>query len=217
VKIVCISDTHLAHTKHHIEVPDGDVLIHAGDATFNGTHVEVAAFSDWFASHPHRHKLFVPGNHDRGFEIAEGLMRRYLDPGITYLRDSGVEIDGLKFWGSPWQPEFCSWAFNLPRGKRLAEKWAMIPDNTDVLITHGPPMGVLDRVWMDGHVGCKDLMNRVLQVKPALHVFGHIHVGYGIKKVGDTIFANAATCNQDYRPINAPLVIEADFSRALSL
>lgn len=208
MRIVCISDTHLAHVKHHIEVPDGDVLIHAGDATFQGTNLEVAAFSDWFSAFPHNRKLFIPGNHDVRFEERERDAQNYLHWNITYLRDSGVTINGLNFWGSPWQPEFCNWAFNLKRGKALREKWALIPDNTDVLVTHGPPMGIRDTVERGERVGCRDLMDRVLKVKPKLHVFGHIHTGYGITKFHDITFVNASTCNSQYEPINKPIVID---------
>jgi len=97
-----------------------------------------------------------------------------------YLENSGVEIDGVKFWGSPWQPEFFNWAFNLPRGRRLAEIWALIPDDTEVLITHTPPYGILDRVDSGEHVGCEDLRRALQRVKPKVHVFGHIHEDRGV-------------------------------------
>lgn len=127
-------------------------------------------------------------------------------------------IDGVKFWGSPWQPEFCNWAFNLSRGIKLKEKWDLIPADTNVLITHGPPMGILDNVTkFNGHtgeleiqhVGCVDLYNRVMELKSLqLHVFGHLHDGYGKQKINKTIFVNASICTEEYKPTNAPIVVE---------
>ncbi len=147
-RIVCLSDTH--NCNERIEVPDGDILIHAGDATTVGTHEQIRRFSDWFASLPHPHKVFVAGNHDWLFEKDNDSARSLLDPAIVYLQDSAIEIDGLKIYGSPWQPRFFDWAFNLNRGQEMAEKWAMIPDDIDILITHGPPNGILDLVPRKG-------------------------------------------------------------------
>jgi Icc-related predicted phosphoesterase len=160
----------------------------------------------------------VEGNHDflgqRNPYVVEQMCK---DRGITLLRDSGATIEGLRFYGSPFQPEFGKWAFNLPRGQALKEKWALIPEDTQVLLTHGPPMGILDTVErfnrktgvMDvDHVGCTDLYNRVMQLKDLkLHVFGHLHFGYGQHKMAHTTFVNASVCTEQYRPINAPIVI----------
>jgi hypothetical protein len=125
-----------------------------------------------------------------------------------YLEDSGIEIAGVKFWGSPWQPEFYDWAFNLPRGQALADKWALIPDDIDVLITHGPPLGILDQVITGDHVGCADLLEAVQLIKPKVHIFGHIHEGYGRIEQNGTVFINASVCTARYRPINPPIVVE---------
>ena len=143
-KIVCLSDTH--NCNELINVPDGDVLIHAGDATGRGTIDEIIAFNKWFANLPHRHKIFVAGNHDWLFETNNRYARSLLDSSIYYLQDSSVEVQGLKIYGSPWQPRFFDWAFNLMRGAELAEKWKLAPNELDVLITHGPPFGILDEV-----------------------------------------------------------------------
>lgn len=233
MRIVCISDTHLAHIPPlRIDVPDGDVLVHAGDATFRGTQEEIEVFAEWFGSLPHKRKVFVPGNHDCGFEYDWDAAVQLL-PDCYALNDSGVEIDGVKFWGSPWQPEFCNWAFNLPRGPELREHWAKIPDETDVLVTHSPPLGVLDRVWRveyvpfkrkDGtfervprrfreHVGCADMMQAVHRVHPKLHVFGHIHCDTGTmyKTWPDrdvTRFVNAAICDDRYLPVHPAVVVD---------
>jgi len=212
-RIVCLSDTH--NCNERIEVPDGDVLIHAGDATTVGTHEQIRRFSDWFASLPHPHKVFVAGNHDWLFEKDNDSARSLLDPAIVYLQDSAIEIDGLKIYGSPWQPRFFDWAFNLNRGQEMAEKWAMIPDDIDILITHGPPNGILDLVprkgW-DENTGCEELRKRVEKITKVgrlkLHVFGHIHCGYGVHDDSGVKFVNASTCDEQYDPTQPPIVID---------
>lgn len=207
MKIVCLSDTH--NKLNQIAVPDGDVLVHAGDATMGGRHREVYEFAHDMAKLPHKTKIFVAGNHDRGFQDHPVQYRELLEgAGVIYLEDSGVMIDGLRFWGSPWQPEFCDWAFNLPRGDALAAVWHKIPRSTDVLITHGPPRGILDVAPRGGSVGCDDLLVAVLDKKPKLHVFGHIHEGYGQLRAGETLFVNASCCTARYEPTNKPIVIE---------
>jgi Icc-related predicted phosphoesterase len=133
----------------------------------------------------------------------------HLFKGLHYLQDSGVEINGVKFWGSPWQPWFHDWAFNLKTSTQLRSKWNLIPTDTDVLLTHGPPFGILDRTQRTGEsVGCHELLLAVRRVSPKLHVFGHIHEGYGMKQVGETLFANASTCTLQYRPTNSPVVVD---------
>jgi len=223
MKIVCISDTHL---KHDFVIPDGDILVHAGDMTQTGSEFEVTRAAKWLGSQKHRTKIAIAGNHDWLFqqepERAADIMREH---GVSYLQDSLMGTRGITFYGSPWQPWFYDWAFNLQRGFRLKQKWSYIPLGVDVLITHGPPQGILDRVPRGpeggGHgeliehtregvyarVGCRDLMERVVEVKPKIHVFGHIHCGYGKKTVDDTTFVNASICNEEYRAVNEPLVL----------
>jgi Icc-related predicted phosphoesterase len=208
MKLVCISDTHLMHMRHEIVVPDGDVLIHAGDATFKGTKDQVQSFAYWFDALPHKHKIFVAGNHDFGFQTHRSEAVALLPKGCHYLEDSGVEIDGVKFWGSPWQPWFLDWAFNLPRGEALKAHWDLIPDGTDVLITHSPPFGILDLVPRGENVGCDEMLKAVRRVKPYYHIFGHIHYGYGRERRNGTTFINAAICDEAYEPINKPVVVE---------
>lgn len=209
-RIVCISDTHNAHDE--ITVPDGDILIHAGDATNQGSLGEFVAFNDWFEKLPHKYKIFVAGNHDLLFEDAPRETIKFVLPNAIYLQDSFVEIENLKFYGAPWQPRFFDWAFNLNRGAELAAKWKLIPNDVDVLITHGPPFGVLDaaprRDLPDENVGCEELIKVVTGIKPKLHVFGHIHHSYGTTKKFGVQFANAANCNENYEPVNQPLVFD---------
>jgi predicted phosphodiesterase len=138
---------------------------------------------------------------------------------VVYLEDSGFTIESpefsrpIKFWGSPWQPEFYNWAFNLPRlGDELKKYWDMIPNDTDVLITHGPPNEARDFVnnWRQPvrNVGCELLRFRVEQIKPLVHIFGHIHESYGVEYVKDILYVNASTCTERYAPSNKPIVVD---------
>ncbi len=189
-RIVCVSDTHSFHRK--TVVPDGDILIHAGDITLHGELEAVEDFDRWLGTLPHRHKVVIAGNHDFCFQEKPERARPLLTNAV-YLEDSAVTVEGLKVYGSPWQPEFGGWAFNLPRGPELAAVWGKIPDDTDVLVTHGPPAGFLDRTNRGVHAGCADLLARVFQVRPRLHVFGHIHEAAGVMEVGGITFVNAST------------------------
>ena len=221
MRIVCLSDTH--GLQDNFKVPEGDVLIHAGDFCNTGIERDVHKFAKWIDQLPHRWKVIVAGNHDWFFQKQPDLARAYMEPDVIYLQDSGCEIEGLKLWGSPWQPWFMDWAFNLPRkGAKLREKWNLIPLDTDILITHSPPYGFLDQVRPEpcafgqgtdtgsGPLGCEELAIRLHSVRPKLHIFGHIHDGYGHKERDGTIYVNASICNEHYRPINRPVIVEVD-------
>jgi len=212
MRIVALSDTHSLHNK--VTVPDGDVLIHAGDFMNTGYDFnEAKYFAEWWNALPHKTKILVAGNHDRQMESNEKICLRYFNNTI-YLKDSGVMVAGKLFWGSPYQPEFCNWAFNVRRGEFIKKHWDLIPDRTDVLITHGPPMGILDQTegWGNQHVGCEELLKRVQQVNPLYHIFGHIHAGYGISVTPETnsrtIFRNVSICNEQYQPVHVPHVFD---------
>lgn len=209
MRFVCISDTH----EHHREIamPEGDFAVCAGDISMVGDLPEVADFVRWFAALPHRHKVFIAGNHDFCFEREAAAARAMVaaeGPGVVYLEDSGATIEGLRFWGSPWQPWFYDWAFNLPRGAAIAEKWALIPDDTDVLLTHGPPLGILDLTPRGMAVGCEDLSVALQRVQPRLHVFGHIHRAHGTLDRNGTTYVNACSCNESYEARNPPVVVD---------
>lgn len=206
MRIVCISDCHQKLDK--VVVPDGDVLIHAGDSTFRGDIREITKFARMLEALPHKVKICIAGNHDWLFQTNPSLAQSLLPEGVIYLQDSWCVVDGLVFYGSPWQPEFCNWAFNLPRGEALRKKWDLIPDKVDVLITHGPPFGIRDDVPGGERVGCGDLLKAVERVKPQLHVFGHIHNGYGMFCKDGITFVNASVCDERYMPLNAPIVID---------
>ena len=207
MRIVCLSDTH--NLQDRIEVPDGDVLLHAGDFTGRGTPAEIAAFGEALAALPHRHKLVIAGNHDFLFQSDPEEARKLLGD-VTYLEDAGAHVEGLHVWGSPWQPWFHDWAFNLPRGKRLAEKWALAPESVDVLVTHGPPRGILDTTFRGEVVGCEELELARARIRPRLHVFGHIHESFGTHRADGILSVNACSCDLRYRPVNPPVVVDWD-------
>lgn len=209
-RLVLLSDTHGHHKD--IEVPDGDILVHAGDFCTSGKEWQVQAFARWLAKQPHEHKVVIAGNHDRCLELDPPLGARIFEC-ATYLLDQAATVCGLRFYGSPWQPEFLSWAFNLPRGEPLREVWSKIPGGIDVLVTHGPPFGVLDRTYDGLYVGCEELRTAIDRVKPRLHVFGHIHEGAGTHAEGGTLFVNASNCTVRYDPTNPPIVVDVPLDR----
>jgi len=210
-------------------VPPCDLLIYAGDFMFLGSKFqEIVSFNEWLRKQPAKDIIVIAGNHDRLVETnrdsALGLLTRPI-----YLENSGVTIDGVAIWGSPVQPEFCNWAFNVARGTAIKQYWDLIPDGTDILITHGPPYGVLDQSTPNGpHLGCEELLKAVEAKKPKLHVFGHIHGGHGMwlheETVGSgdglvrvnrsTTFINAAFCDESYRPSHQPTIYEFEKERA---
>ncbi len=197
LSLTLLSDTHGLH--HRLPpLPEGDILIHAGDVSNHGLAHEVLGFLRWFAAQPFAHKIFIAGNHDFFFERAsEEEIIAAIPPGVHYLKDSSVTIEGHAFWGTPVTPRFFDWAFNRDRGHPIARHYALMPDNIDVLITHGPPAGILDTVAR-GHVGCEDLLEVLKRLKPQLHVFGHIHEGAGTHEEGGTTFINAAVLDERY-------------------
>ena len=205
MRIIFIADTHEKHKQ--VKLPDGDVLIHAGDLTWVGKSQPTLAFLDWLEVQPFKHKIFVAGNHDFYFHHAENL-QALEGRGFTYLMNSGILIENrIKIWGSPLTPEFLDWAF-MGTPAQLKAAWKKIPDRLDLLITHGPPFGILDRTTEGVHAGCRELLKAVQIKKPKFHVFGHIHEGYGIEKTNATTFVNASLCNADYNLVNPPVVVD---------
>lgn len=190
VRLVCMADTHGQH--HRLAVPDGDVLIHAGDLTPRGTRPQLEEVAGWLRSLPHRHKVVIAGNHDFLLEEKPAEARALFE-GLTYLKDEALEVEGLRLWGSPWQPWFHQWAFNLHRGADLDAKWRLIPEGVDVLVTHGPPAGMGDLCFDGRRVGCEDLLRHLTRVKPRLHLFGHIHEDRGEWQLGPTRVVNVTT------------------------
>jgi Icc-related predicted phosphoesterase len=197
-------------------VPEGDILVHSGDLTNVGEMREIIEVGNWFRELSTRFQFIVycAGNHywmfQRNRSMALELMN--LDPEkVIYLEDSATTVMGLKVYGSPVQPTFFDWAFNVDRGPAIKRYWDLIPEDLDVLITHGPPMGIGDQSvpWIGSkHLGCEELMAAVERTKPKIHAFGHIHGGRGQTKYENTLFLNAAICNEAYSPVNPPIVIE---------
>jgi Icc-related predicted phosphoesterase len=222
MRIVAISDTH----NRKPEVPSGDVLVHTGDLTMGGHLKEYVKALDWLASLKEQFPniIFIAGNHDY---VAESNPKEVAilaeNRGLTYLFDSGVEVDGVKFWGSPYQPWFHDWAFNLERGPEIQEIWDKIPQDTDVLLTHGPPMLHGDMTARPdgtprGRVGCENLLRTVHDwVKPKLHVFGHIHEDYGVSYDNETCYVNASTCDLSYHAENPPIIIDLTEDGSVSI
>ena len=213
MRVVCISDSHLYHEDRgspQLEIPPGDLLIHAGDGTFEGSIREVKSWLSWLESLPHANKVFIAGNHDWLFQKNPTLARSMVPKNLVYLEDDMREVAGLKIYGAPWTPFFLNWAFNLERGHRLREKWNKIPREIDILVTHGPPQGVLDLTYHGEHVGCADLADVVQRIKPKLHVFGHIHQSgpnVVVKGVPATTFVNAAVLDEAYGPTKKPIIV----------
>jgi Icc-related predicted phosphoesterase len=208
MKLCIISDTHNYH-KRLAKLPDADVIIHAGDFTSMGHSHEIVNFMQWFSKLSYKHKIVIAGNHDWLFETNRLLALEKVPEGVTYLEDSGIELDGIKFWGSPVQPPFNNWAFNRPEAK-LAQHWAAIPNDIDVLITHCPPYSIFDwSIYDKIHTGSPSLYKEVVErIKPKVHIFGHIHDGYGIKVIENTTFINASNLDEDYMCVNNPVLFE---------
>ena len=203
--LTLISDTHGQHRS--LSLPKGDILIHAGDISKRGGQAEVKDFLEWFSEQDYEHKIFIAGNHDFYFEDASRESVDHIIPeGVTYLNDSGVEIEGIRFWGSPVQPRFYDWAFNRDRGRDIQKHWDKIPVSTDVLITHGPPYEVLDMTNDGLRVGCEDLRDTLQRLRVRCHIFGHIHESYGSVQNDNCLYANASVLDQHYNLINEPIV-----------
>eukprot|EP00128_Syssomonas_multiformis_P009359 Colp12_sorted_trinity150504_noHs@35462 len=229
LRFVCISDTHGKHRDLHL--PKADVLIHGGDFTNTGEKSQVEDLHKWLCEQEITHKIVIAGNHDVTFELkyyketgqkkfhkhvktpfdAPAIKKILQDSSqVIYLEDSAYELPfGIKVWGSPWQPEFLDWGFNLKRGDECRKAWKKIPTDVAVLVTHGPPLGRLDEAEHGRRTGCVDLMQEIQKrVKPRAHIFGHIHEGYGVSSDGYTSYVNASSCNFQYRCINRPIVFD---------
>jgi len=209
LRIVAVADTHGHH--NDLTIPDGDIFIHAGDISAYGRETDLADFNDFLGGLPHRIKIVIAGNHDFCFErdpqgIADILTN------CIYLQDDSCVVDGIRFYGSPWQPWFHDWAFNLQRGEEIRAKWELIPEDTQVLITHGPPYGQGDLTVHGSRVGCSDLLEFVERIRPMVHVFGHIHEGYGITSDEFTKFVNASVVDQNFMLSHPATVFNVDVS-----
>ena len=208
MKIVFISDTHGQHRKLK-NLPKGDIIIHGGDVSKMGRDHEVEDFIHWFLRLDYAHKIFIAGNHDFCFEdYSMDFVQKKLTSNCHYLCNSGVEIERIKIWGTPITPTFFNWAFNEDRGKPIQKYWKKIPKNTDILITHGPPNGILDKTTSNINAGCEDLLKTVNKLKPKFHLFGHIHEAYGKETINETTFINGSLLDEKYNLVNLPMEFE---------
>lgn len=209
MKAVVISDTHNLH--EYLTLPPGDVLIHAGDFTRHGTVDEFKDFGGWLQGLPYKHIIVTYGNHDWLGESDPTLAEKLL--GRAYvLHEKALELDGIKFYGAAWQPEFCNWAFNVPRNATAVANWAKIPVDTNVLITHGPPYGNLDLIVSDTYsvenVGCQALANRIAELPElSVSIFGHIHESRGMTAKNNITYVNASSTDDTYSKVYRPIEI----------
>lgn len=207
MRVVCVADTHELH--RDVVVPYGDLLIHAGDFTFFSKRRSIVRdFDAWLGELPHRHKIVVPGNHEY---VLEDVRNRNLITNAILLLDSGVEIEGSRVWGSPGTPLYGG-AFGMSDHLDRQRRWSQIPPDTDILITHGPPFGILDgSPTSEVHEGDPELLTVFDRVHPVLHVCGHIHGGYGVQKRGDTYHVNAALFDEVLGGIERePIVVDLE-------
>lgn len=208
-----MSDTHGMH--HRVAMPAWvDVMLHAGDLSITGETSVIRDFFEWYNQLPYTYKIFIAGNHDLTFQEEPGLIRDMLKqyPNIIYLEDNTVEVGGLKIYGSPYTVWYGNWAF-MEADHMLGARWQNIPDDVDILITHGPAYGVLDKAMRGNLCGSQTLMSRIIALernKLKLHLCGHIHEAYGYKKTDEcnkTLFINASCVNYEFEPVNPVQVI----------
>lgn len=210
MRIVCISDTHGMHAELD-PLPEGDVLIHAGDFCRAGKETEFIDFNKWIAKQNFAHKLVVPGNHDLLFAESSGFARTLL-PDCTLLIDEAITLASIKFYGSPWTPRLhhMNWAFGEDRGSdAIYRRRESIPNDIDILISHGPAHGILDVEW-DEHLGDESLRHKLSFLNKLKYmIFGHIHGSYGLTRHFNTTFVNAAMCSHEkFKIINQPIILD---------
>jgi len=219
MKITLISDTHNKHNQITNDLIGGDLLLHSGDISSMGTEMEIFEFCKWFDKlDNYKNKIFIAGNHDWGFQNNVDEIKKIVNHyDINYLQDNTKTIkigkNKINIYGSPWQPEFYNWAFNLPRnGEELLNKWNQIPNNTDILLTHGPAWGILDDVQdrRGTHLGCELLSERIKFINPKIHICGHIHSGHGYYYDGFTHYFNASVLDEKYQYSNGIFHIDWD-------
>lgn len=201
-RIVCISDT---HDIDYPKLPDGDILLHAGDVSLSGNPSEIQRFLDWFGSQPHKHKIFVGGNHDRGLvDFGYGYFNS--SPSIVYADNNTVEAEGFKIWASPASRTYGHISAFMRSEEGLDRIYSNIPEKTDIVVSHTPPYGILDAEADGRPLGSTALAKHIFRVKPKLHVFGHIHGGYGSRSIDGTTYINASHLDITYRKFRDPIV-----------
>lgn len=239
MRITHISDTHNKHNQITKDLPGGDIIIHSGDMSSIGRKNEILRFLNWFTNLPYTHKIFVAGNHDLSFDSEVLFRKKYdyfegyieyntpvvdgkpewlsnelanLSNGTHYLENSDITIDGIKIWGSPYSAKFGrEWAFNVNRGADSKKLWDTIPSDANIVITHGPIFGILDKTNDNRIVGCEDLRRTIMKINPDFHLCGHIHESYGYSQFGDTHCINGSNVSLNYDYKNKPVTFDYDF------
>jgi Icc-related predicted phosphoesterase len=209
MKIVALSDTHGNHLS--VDIPEGDIIIHCGDFTRKSNYQEVMDFIQWYSELRFSHKILVAGNHDRFIEKRKQEFLEILNGrNIIYLENQSVQVDAYKLFGSPYTRIFGGiGSFTYSNEDEAREIWDIIPNGSDIIITHGPPEGFRDYSKTENkNTGCAVLLEHILKIKPAYHIFGHLHESYGIDSNEDTVFVNASLVNGAEEVINSPIVIE---------
>ena len=203
MRVVVISDTHGMHGR--VLVPECDLLIHCGDFSRTGSYEDHYVFSKWLGEQKAKYKICVPGNHDRYSGTQSIVAKELFDAhGVTLLIDEMIEIEGKRIYCSPWTPRFGRWYWMKDRGESIARMWENIPNDLDILVTHGPPHGILDEIiWDHTRVGCEELDKAIKSRNIKHSVFGHIHHWGGTNiTIGNTTYHNAAICTEQYEPLN---------------
>lgn len=216
MKLACVSDLHgylpdLSDIEFDILLIGGDICpVHDHSLVFQIRWLD-KVFRQWLKK-IERPVIAVSGNHDHVFEKSTPPKLPW-----TYLQDTGTEFQGLKIWGSPWQPTFHNWAFNLDEPE-LVEKWAMIPENTDILLLHGPPYGYGDFSPYDKiHTGSPGLTKVIERIKPKLVIGGHIHSARNLYFIGEnTMMANVSIVNEQYKMTNKPFEFILDLDKKIT-
>lgn len=239
MRITHISDTHNKHNQITKDLLGGDIIIHSGDMSSIGRKNEILRFLNWFTNLPYTHKIFVAGNHDLSFDSEVLFRKKYdyfegyieyntpvvdgkpewlsneltnLSNGTHYLENSDITIDGIKIWGSPYSAKFGrEWAFNVNRGVDSKKLWDTIPSDANIVITHGPIFGILDKTSDNRIVGCEDLRQTIMKINPDFHLCGHIHESYGYSQFGDTHCINGSNVSLNYDYKNKPVTFDYDF------
>lgn len=205
-RIVTISDTHMMHERLGM-LPAGDILVHCGDFTASGSEAECVKFFAWLNEQPFADIVLIAGNHEFLAERDRNRFRQLIPDRVTYLLNEGATVQGLSFWGSPYTPAFCNWAFNST-GPELERHWSLIPARVNVLVIHGPPLGILDETELGDNVGCGHQRVAIRQRQIDYHLFGHIHEAAGSMRYRGTTFVNA--CTLERRGARPPIVLDIE-------
>ena len=241
MRITHISDTHNKHKQLDGKLPGGVLLIHSGDISSLGRKNEVEQFIKWFGKQDYTHKVFIAGNHDMTFdreillrdklahfegrdrndydtECAEGKpewlveMLDNLPDNVYYLENNSIKLEGINIWGSPYSARFGrEWAFNVNRGEDSRELWGTIPPDANIIVTHGPLFGVVDRTNNNMNVGCEDLRETVMNLEPDFHLCGHIHEARGYVQFGKTHCINGSNLSLSYEYKHKPITFDYNF------